>query len=281
MKIFLTGGTGFIGSHFINHAHQNGHTIVALKRPGSTTRVPMLSQPTWIEGALDGTFDNCFNDIDVFLHLAAHSANYPYDNLENCLRWNLTAPFNLIKQAAEQGVKRFIVAGSCFEYGATANKVDVLKPDSTLEPNNNYSISKAASSIVFLGMAQELQIQMKLLRIFQVYGEGEQESRLWPSLKRAARTGSDFHMTKGEQIRDFIPVERVAELLTGALTEFGACTHGSEVKHIATGVPQKTIDFVNYWWAKFGATGKIVTGTFPYRDGEMMRIVSSSDSVLK
>jgi len=281
MKIFLTGGTGFIGSNFINHAHLKGHTIVALKRPGSAARVPLRSQPTWIEGALDGSFDNCFKDIDVFLHLAAHSANYPYDNLENCLYWNLTAPLKLIKQAAEQGVKRFIVGGSCFEYGVSANKVDELKSDSPLEPNNNYSISKAASSIVFLGIAQELQIQIKILRIFQVYGAGEQESRLWPSLERAARTGSDFHMTKGEQIRDFIPVERVAELFSDAVTEFADCVDGCEVKHVATGVPQKTIDFVNYWWTKFGATGKIVTGTFPYREREMMRIVSSSNSILK
>lgn len=281
MKIFLTGGTGFIGSHFINHAHQNGHTIVALKRPGSTTRIPMLSQPTWIEGALDGSFDNCFNDIDVFLHLAAHSANYPYDNLENCLYWNLTAPLKLIKQAVKQGVKKFIIGGTCFEYGLSASKFAELEVDSPLEPNNNYSISKAASSIVFLGMARELEIQLKLLRIFQVYGEGEQESRLWPSVKRAARAGSDFHMTKGEQIRDFISVERVAELLSDTVTEFANCVHGSEVKHVATGVPQKTIDFVNYWWAAFGATGKIITGTFPYRDGEMMRIVPSSGSILK
>jgi dTDP-6-deoxy-L-talose 4-dehydrogenase (NAD+) len=281
MKIFLTGGTGFIGSNFINQAHLKGHTIVALRRPGSVTRVPLGLQPTWVEGALDGNFDKYFKDIDVFLHLAAHSANYPYDNLENCLYWNLTAPLKLIKQAAEQGVKRFIIGGSCFEYGVSANKFDELKSDSPLEPNNNYAISKAASSIVFLGIAQDLQIQIKILRIFQVYGDGEQESRLWPSLKKAARKGSDFHMTKGEQIRDFIPVERVAQILSDALTKFANCVHGCEVTHVATGIPQKTIDFVNYWWIKFGATGKIVAGTVPYRDGEMMRIVSSSDSILQ
>jgi len=281
MKIFLTGGTGFIGSNFINHAHQKGHTIVALKRPGSVTRVPLHLQPTWIEGALDGSFDNCFKDIDVFLHLAAHSANYPYDNLENCLYWNLTAPLKLMKQAVKQGVKKIIIGGTCFEYGLSASKFTELEADSPLEPNNNYSISKAASSIVFLGMARESEIQLKLLRIFQVYGEGEQESRLWPSLKKAAFAGSDFQMSYGEQVRDFIPVQRVVELILQSATDSVSNTYGAIIKHLATGDPCSIKDFANFWWSKWGAKGKIFYGAIPYREGEIMRITSSQYSILK
>ena len=281
MKIILTRVTGFIGSHFINRAHKMGQDVLALRRTGSNPRVPLHSQPNWLDASMDGEFNNCFKDVDVFVHLAAHTANYPYDNLENCLYWNLTAPIRLIRQAAEQGVKKFIIAGSCFEYGSSANKVEELTVDSPLEANNNYSISKAASSIAFLGMARQLEIQMKLLRIFQVYGDGEHESRLWPSLKKAALSGADLPMTLGEQIRDFIPVETVAALILNAATDNSVQNLGPEVKHIATGAPQKTVDFVNYWWSRWGATGKIIFGALPYRRGEMMRIISAPESIFK
>ena len=39
MKLFVTGGTGFIGSHFINYAHKAGHEVVALKRVNSTSEL--------------------------------------------------------------------------------------------------------------------------------------------------------------------------------------------------------------------------------------------------
>ena len=56
MKIFLTGGTGFIGSHLINEAHKRGYEIRALRRPGSKSRIKLDKQPYWIEGSLDGNY---------------------------------------------------------------------------------------------------------------------------------------------------------------------------------------------------------------------------------
>ena len=47
-------------------------------------------------------------------------------------------------------------------------------------------------------------MRLSIHRIFQVFGEGEHETRFWPSLHRAAQAGDDFEMTLGEQVRDFI-----------------------------------------------------------------------------
>ena len=54
MKIFTTGGTGFIGSHFVQAAITSGHEVIALRRPGSQPRRLLKEQPKWIDGALDG-----------------------------------------------------------------------------------------------------------------------------------------------------------------------------------------------------------------------------------
>lgn len=274
MKIFLTGGTGFVGSHFINHAHQAGHEIIALKRPRSLPRVPLNKEPEWIEGALDADYRSHLASVDALVHLASHTPNPPYDSLERCLYWNVDASIKLASDAIDLGVKNFLVAGSCFEYGNSAYRYEKLTPETPLEPMLSYPTSKAAASIAFLGLAREKNIKLRLMRIFQVYGEGEQESRLWPSLRKAALEGKDFPMSAGEQVRDFINVTDVAIALVDGL-RFNEITSGVPViEHIATGNPQSLIEFAQEWWSRWGATGKLLPGLVPYRNNEMMRIVS-------
>ena len=54
MRIFLTGGTGFIGSHFLNLALNKGYKIIALRRsPLSKVKINIDQQPLWIDKPLD------------------------------------------------------------------------------------------------------------------------------------------------------------------------------------------------------------------------------------
>lgn len=274
MKIFLTGGTGFVGSHFINRAHQAGHEIIALKRPGSVPRILLDKEPKWIEGALDEDYRPYLASVDVFVHLASHTPNPPYDTLERCLYWNVEASIKLASDAVTAGVKNFLIAGSCFEYGNAAFRYEKLTPETPLEPMLSYPTSKAAASIAFTGLAREKSVRLRLMRIFQVYGEGEQDSRFWPSLRRAALEGKDFPMSAGEQIRDFINVTDVAKSLVEGLDFDGVAAGEPVLEHIATGHPKTLIEFATEWWSLWGATGKLLPGLVPYRQNEMMRIVS-------
>jgi len=275
MKIFLTGGTGFVGSHFLNQALQAGHDVIALKRPGAISRVPVAGDPVWVEGALDGDYRDSLKGVDALVHLASHTPNPPYDTLERCLYWNVFASMQLAQQAVEQGVTKFLVAGSCFEYGRSAETVPEVDADTPMAPTSSYPTSKAAASVAFLGLARELQLQLKLLRIFQVYGEGEQATRLWPSLRKAAQEGRDFPMSCGAQVRDFIAVEEVAGQLVKALDFTNVQAGNPLVGHIATGQPQTLLNFVQHWWQHWGATGQVQVGAVPYRANEMMRLVSA------
>lgn len=278
MKIFLTGGTGFVGSHFLSQALAQGHEIVALRRPGSQPRIPLTLQPTWVDGALDGDHRLHLQGVDVLVHLASHTPNPPYDTLDKCLYWNVFASVQLARQAFEQDVKRFIVAGSCFEYGRSADRVEYIDVDTPLEPTLSYPTSKAAASVAFLGMARELNLQLKLLRIFQVYGEGEQDTRLWPSLRVAALEGRDFPMSPGEQVRDFIPVGEVARQFVEALDFSNVVAGQPWLAHVASGEPQTLLTFVQHWWRHWGAPGKLVVGAVPYRHNEVMRIATRSQA---
>lgn len=277
MKLFLTGGTGFVGTHFLKQALDAGHEIIALKRPGSQTRLQLEKQPTWIEGPLDGDYQSTFEGVDVFVHLASHTPNPPYDTLERCLYWNVFASIKLARQAAEAGVKKYLIAGTCFEYGAACQRYDILTPDTPLEPSLSYPTSKASASIAFTGLARGLGLQLKILRIFQVFGEGESANRLWPSMRKAALAGNDFHMSTGEQVRDFINVTEVARQFINYL-DFSKVEEGNPIiHHIATGRPTTLREFSQYWWEKWNAKGKLILGTVPYREGEMMRITTTKN----
>ena len=274
MKIFLTGGTGFVGSHFMQQALAQGHEVIALRRPGSLPRFELKQHPLWLDGALDGDHNASLAGVDVLVHLASHTPNPPYDTLDRCLYWNVFASLQLARQAVEQGVREFIVAGSCFEYGRSAERVGDLDVDSPLEPVLSYPISKAAASVAFLGLAREWNLRLKLLRIFHVYGEGEPADRLWPSLRKAALAGHDFPMSGGEQVRDFIPVEEVARQFVEAL-DFTGCVPGRPiVGHVATGQPKSLLTFAQHWWRHWGGAGKLLVGAMPYRHNEVMRITS-------
>lgn len=275
MRIFVTGATGFIGSHFLNILAQNPTIeVVALRRNlNSQPRIPLLKEPLWITKALDQVGQGDLEGVDVIIHLAAHSMYPPYDTLDNCLYWNLTAPLQLFNEALKADITKFIVAGSCFEYGLSGEEFEFIPVEAVLKPTLSYAASKAASSIAFFQFAYQHQIKLSYHRIFQVYGEGEAETRLWPSLKNAALAGENFPMTAGEQIRDFIAVEDVANYFVKACLNDDLILGKPEFYNVGSGQPQSIFEFSDYWWQKWQAKGQLLKGILPYRVGEVMRYV--------
>ena len=273
MNIFLTGGSGFIGHHFINQAQAAGHRIIAIKRPESRLRGPVHKSPQWIEGDLSGDYQRVLEDCNVLTHLAAHSANAPYDTLENCMYWNVTQTLRLFEQAYNAGIRKFLVAGSCFEYGRSGEQYEFIPTDAPLQPTMSYPTSKAAASIMLHGWGIERSVSLKYLRVFQVYGAGESQNRFWPSLREAALSGKDFEMTEGAQIRDFTPVEMVAQKFVDELDFSNVVDGKPHFAHVGTGNPQSLASFARSCWKKWNAQGNLIFGAKPYRENEVMRFV--------
>jgi len=212
------------------------------------------------------------SDIDVVVHLAAHSTNVPYDTLENCLYWNLTVSLRMLERAFQAGVKRFVLAGTCLEYGRAGERYEFIPVTAPLEPTQSYPASKAAASVAALGFAAEKHVSLSILRPFQVYGEGELATRLWPSLRAAALAGRDFPLTPGEQVRDFISVQKVAARFLAELAS--PPPEGQpRIVNVGTGVPRTLRDFAEDSWRQFGSTGRLLIGALPYRPNEVMRFV--------
>jgi nucleoside-diphosphate-sugar epimerase len=271
MKIFLTGGTGFIGSHFLKQALSEGHNIMALRRSSaSTPRIPLMQDPQWLDRSMDEVTVEDLEGCHALVHLAAHTGNVPYDTLSNCLRWNLMSTLTLFEQARLAGIKRFVVAGSCFEYGKSGEHYEKIPTNAPLLPTNSYATSKAAASIALTQWAEEHRLSLDILRVFHVFGEGEAESRLWPTLRRAAKAGVDMPMTAGEQIRDFLPVEDVAMAFLDKAVELDTPEEGVRIFNLSSGKCSTIRGFAEYWWQEWKAQGSLIFGRIPYRQGEVM-----------
>jgi nucleoside-diphosphate-sugar epimerase len=274
MKLFVTGGTGFVGGHFLRRAMLSGHQIVALRRSGSAPSIDIGFEPNWIEGDLSEIPHGPFAGCDAFVHLAAHSANTPYDSLERCIHWNVTASVRAAAAASSSGVRRFLVAGSCFEYGKTADEYVEIPSNASLCPMGSYPTSKAMASLAFRELFRDSGLTGIIARLFQVYGEGEAESRFWPSLKAAALSGQDFPMSYGEQIRDFIEVGAAASRLVELVEMLPALEPGTRLEvNIGTGYPQTLREFAAEWWERLQAKGSLRFGALAYKKHELMRLV--------
>lgn len=274
MKIFVTGATGFIGRHFIQQALGLGLSIVAV---GRLDKVYLVDQIKWINKELNQiTIDDCC-DCKCFVHFAAAGVVGGMDNWSTCLKVNVMDSVHAWKCGIEAGVKRYIIAGSCFEYGKSGSKYDYIPVTAPLEPTGAYHASKAAASMAALALAVEYRLQLSILRPFHVYGLGEDGSRLWPSVMRAASAGEDFAMTAGEQVRDFIPVEKVAALFLREVVNPSSSIGEPIIHNLGTGVPKTLERFVTDIWIRMGATGKLDIGRIPYRKDEVMRYVPLVD----
>lgn len=274
MRIFVTGGTGFIGSHFLNLALAEGHEPVALRRPESRPAIPINDGVRWVTGNLGQIPKDALKDCEALVHLAAVGVQQPATaSWEECLRHNVVEFHALMHKAIASGIQTFVVCGSCSEYGAVGERHERIPVDAALEPVGAYAASKAAASMLALGLAGEKKLRLSVLRPFHVFGEGEAPQRLWPALREAALNGADFEMTTGEQVRDFVPVEEVARAFLQQTTNSPPSPGRPVVANIGSGEPLTIRSFAQNWWRHWGATGKLLPGNIPYRPNEVMRYV--------
>ena len=168
-----------------------------------------IETQAWWEKACEG--------VDTVVHVAwyAEPGNYlqSAENLD-CLGGTLA----LAKACVHAGVRRFVGVGTCFEYDLTRRYLSI---DTPLKPTTPYAACKAAA---FLALSQYLAVacvEFAWCRLFYLYGEGEDERRLVPYLRRQLARGEVAELTSGTQVRNFMNVEdaghAIADIATGNL----------------------------------------------------------------
>lgn len=273
MRIMVTGATGFIGSHFINTALAAGHDVIAVRRPGSQPRIQVSNQACWMDKELRDVHSDDCRDVNAVVHFAAEGVSSRSATWSGCFGTNVTDSLSMWNAALRGGVRRLVICGSCFEYGAAGNRYKALPPTAPLEPAGPYDASKAAATMAAIALSQHESVECIVLRPFHVFGQGEGADRLWPSMRAAALSGADYPMTLGEQVRDFIPVANVAATFLDVCVNRPLAPGRPEIHNVGTGHQMTLLAFATYWWKHWGATGRLLPGALPYRAGEVMRYV--------
>ena len=272
MKIFLTGGTGFVGSNFINQAHQKEIELIALKQVDSLPRVELLKSPLWVIGKINDDWREELKSCDALVHFASYGVVRDNNNWDKCFKVNLIESLDLWKQAISVGIKKFIIIGSCSEYGLSGTEYEKIPSNAPLLPKDAYGSSKASATIAAISLAIEYKLDLTVLRLFHVYGEGEDKERFWPTLVRCSKEGKNLEMTLGEQVRDFQHVENTVKDIIFHLQKensFGV----PRIVNLGSGEPKTLLQFAKEEWERLGSKGKILNGKKAYRKNEVMRFV--------
>ncbi len=219
MQVFVTGATGFIGTHFIERALAAGHTITGLYRSHGVrneARLDFLRQRGTRLARGDildvDTLSGPMEGAQCVCHFAA-AFREPGEDPNFFHRINVEGTANVARVAAEAGVKRFV---HCSTAGIYGQRVDGIIDERTpIRPWNNYERSKFEGEEAVREAAQSAGMDYVILRPTAVYGP--RDERLL-KLFRAVAKGRFPLFGRGEGRRHMIYVTDLAEAFLRACT---------------------------------------------------------------
>lgn len=202
MKIFVTGGCGFIGGKLCQALIREGFEVFSLMHEGDSSPHPLITLISWSE-ARDLKFDMCY-------HQAANN-NTMDINLASMAESNVLMPSSLFESLRKNGCRKFVYASSTAVYG---NSVGPYTELSAVDPLNAYAESKLAFEEFAEDFARETGLAVLGLRYCNVYGPGEchkgkRSSMIRQILIRMISGFSPQVFRDGEQKRDWVHVDDV------------------------------------------------------------------------
>lgn len=237
----VLGASGFIGRWVVRYLSSRGSNVHLVVRDQKLTREIFTEQNICEVFEMDLRKPDSLLDLirDVRPSITFNLAGYGVDPSEldegTAYQINSNLVYSVCSAVAEardpnwQG-QHHIHVGSALEYGTIQGN---LSEDSIPNPTTPYGKSKLAGTNLFSRCCREQRIKGLTARLFTVFGPGEHDNRLLPSLLEAAKSGNPVLLTAGVQKRDFTYVGDVAE----GLLRLGIATSAKpgEVVNLATG----------------------------------------------
>jgi dTDP-6-deoxy-L-talose 4-dehydrogenase (NAD+) len=263
-RILLTGASGFIGRHVIAGLQGGGHEVTAVTRdiqklegvPGidRIIELDLASPPKQIYAALGRP--------DILIHLSWDGL----PNYKSLYHFETEVPrqYAFLKSLVQAGLPRVVIAGTCLEYGLQSGPLSESLPT---RPVTAYGLAKDILRRQLEALRLNSPFALAWCRLFYMYGTGQAGGSLFTLLKAAVERGDAvFPMSGGEQLRDYLPVERLAEYLTKiALTE-----EATGIINVCSGHPTSVRGQVETWLRDFDWRIDLELGRLSYPDYEPM-----------
>ena len=210
VKIFVTGGTGFVGRNIVERLVKEGHEVT-ITSSGIGPHYPGVKKILY--RGFEGIDWKYLRGQDAVVHQFANNDTRCQDESE-MFRANVDGPIKMFTAAVEGGCKKFVYASSTAVYGA--QPAPYVENTTLVKPLNVYGQSKAKFDEFAMKFAQDHQVLVTGFRYCNVYGPGEthKEKRMSMigQLLRQMLAGKRPAIFKdGEQKRDWIYVQDVVQ----------------------------------------------------------------------
>tara|TARA_B100000925_G_scaffold291095_1_gene278016 strand:- start:909 stop:1826 length:918 start_codon:yes stop_codon:yes gene_type:complete len=270
-KILVLGGTGFIGSHFINSISKEEIEIFCLgkkaikknKNPNINIVNLDISHEKKIKNSLPRDFTHVLNLSGYIDH-----SNF-YANGRRIINEHFIGLMNIISHIDKSKLISFVNIGSSDQYWS---KVSPMKESYNSKSFSCYSLAKNFSEDFLKYMHKFEDFPSINVRLFLVYGPNQKDDRFLPHVIKKCLNKESFNVSPGNQLRDFCFIDDVIDALRLCLDNKKAI---GQTINIASGNPISIKEVVKKV-VKISRGGKPIFGGLNYRENEQMSLFADN-----
>jgi UDP-glucose 4-epimerase len=220
LKILVTGGAGFIGSHLVDRLVRYRAAEVSVLDNLSRGRLEHLAQNQhqvrFVHGDIRdrALLRETMSGVDLVYHLAAQSNVLgAVRDLDYCFETNVVGTFEVLRTAAAAGIRRVIFSSSREVYGEPASLP--VPETAPIAPKNAYGVSKAAGEM-YCRLLADASMEVLVFRLANVYGPRDRD-RVIPLFAEQALRGDPLTVFGSGKVLDFLWIEDLVDVLCQAL----------------------------------------------------------------
>ena len=255
MRLLVTGASGFIAKNFIKYSLNKNIKIIAISRKKKKNLNKNLK---WVVGQFNKIDLSRVGKFDILVHFASHGTK-PSDrnDLKKNFEINVLNSKDLILKAINNNCKKFLIIGSSSEFGMANIRSNGVKKNDFKIPDDYYGLSKLIFNNIANNYSKKYKCKFRIMRLFPVYGNGENSSRLYSVVKKCSKKNQNLFLKNPFEIRDFSHIDFVIKNLFDSLNFDKRKFKHSQTFHVSESNKLTVLKFCEILWEKLNCTGKI------------------------